>query len=297
VRLDARLRDLFVGASGRTVKHWLESGRVRVGGAIVRRGDVEVGPGDRVELGTPQASFPSLLSLVFEDEQILVVDKPAGLLTIATEHERERTAYRLLADYVGGHGNIPRTTRGGTPRLFIVHRLDRETSGLLVFAKSVAAKRRLQDQFEARSVDRRYVAVVEGAVREDEGVLRSRLREDRNLRVRTARGRSQGREAITRYRVRERGPAATLLELSLHTGRRGQIRAQLAELGHPVVGDRAFGAGQDPVRRVCLHAIRLGFVHPRGHQVAFDSPAPPSFAKLVYRFERAKEPGNPRRIH
>ena len=280
MRLDERLRELFPGASGHTVKQWLERGRVRVGGVIVRRGDVDVSARDRVELGTPQASFPSLLRLVFEDDQILVVDKPPGLLTIATERERERTAYRLLADYLGAHGGST-TARPRAPRLFIVHRLDRETSGLLVFAKSVAAKRRLQSQFEARSVERRYVAVVEGAPSENEGTLRSRLREDRSLRVRRARDRSEGREAITRYRVLERGAATTLVELSLVTGRRGQIRAQLADLGHPIVGDRVSGARHDPARRVCLHATRLGFTHPRGHPVVFESPAPPPFARLV----------------
>ena len=289
MRLDERLSQLFVGASGRTVKHWLEGGRVRVGGAIVRRGDVDVTSGDRVELGAPQASFPSLLRLVFEDDQILVVDKPPGLLTIATERERERTAYRLLAEYVGGHGNATRPGRPDVPRLFIVHRLDRETSGLLVFAKSIAVKRRLQDQFEARGVERRYVAVVEGAPSESEGTLRSRLREDRGLRVRGARRGSEGREAITRYRVLDRGAAMALVELSLVTGRRGQIRAQLAELGHPIVGDRAYGARHDPARRVCLHATRLSFPHPRGHRVVFESPAPPAFARLVRTFGRARD--------
>jgi 23S rRNA pseudouridine1911/1915/1917 synthase len=277
VKLDGRLRELFPGVSGRTLKHWLEGGRVRVGGVIVRRGDVEVAFGDRVELGTPQATFPSLLRLVFEDDQILVADKPPGLLTIATERERERTAYRLLADYVGAHGASTKPKRSGAPRLFIVHRLDRETSGLLVFAKSARAKRWLQNQFEARSVERRYVAVVEGAVRENEGTLRSRLREDRSLRVRRGRDRSEGREAVTHYRVLQRGPATTLLELSLVTGRRGQIRAQLAELGHPIVGDRASGARHDPVRRLCLHATRLGFTHLDGHRVVFASSVPSVF--------------------
>jgi 23S rRNA pseudouridine1911/1915/1917 synthase len=278
VRLDERLRRLFEGASRRTIKHWLEGGRVSVNGDVVRRGDVEVAERDRVELGAPRAVFPARLRLVFEDDDVLVVDKPAGLLTIATERERERTAYRLLAEYVGGHGG---TASPGKPRLFVVHRLDRETSGLLVFAKSVAVKRQLQEQFEARSVERRYVAAVEGAPRESEGTLRSRLGEDRSLRVRGGRGRAGDREAITRYRVLQRGAWASLLELSLVTGRRGQIRVQLAELGHPIVGDRAYGARHDPARRVCLHAIRLGFAHPRGHAAAFESPAPSLFAKLV----------------
>src|SRR5262245_52838354 len=233
---------MFPGASGRTVKQWLERGRVSVDGRVVRRGDVVVEAGARVELGAPQASFPSRLRLVFEDDEILVVDKPPGLLTIATERERERTAYRLLAEYVGAHGGSARAARRGGPRLFIVHRLDRETSGLLVFAKSAPAKHRLQSQFEARSVERRYVAVVEGAVRDPEGTLRTRLRESRDLRVHRTVDRSEGREAITDYRVIGRRPSATLLELSLQTGRRGQIRAQLAELGHPIVGDRASGA-------------------------------------------------------
>ena len=280
MRLDARLRERFAGVSSRTLKHWLEGGRVCVGGVVVRRGDVEVASGDRVELGTPRGKFPPLLRLVFEDDDILVVDKPPGLLTIGTERERERTAYRLLAEYVGAHGRSAPARPGG-PRLIIVHRLDRETSGLLVFAKSGAAKRRLQEQFEARGVERLYVAVVEGVVGEAEGTLKSRLRQDRSLRVRGARASSEGREAITRYRVIERGPATTLVELSLVTGRRGQIRAQLAELGHPIVGDRAYGARHDPLRRVCLHATRLGFVHPRRHPVAFESPAPPALGRLV----------------
>src|SRR5262245_580265 len=142
MRLDRRLREQFPGASGRSVKRWLEDGRVRVRGHVVRRGDVIVAPADRVELGAPPGpSFPPLLRLVFEDDDILVIDKPPGLLTIATERERERTAYRLLADYVGGHGGSHERARRGGPRLFIVHRLDRETSGLLVFAKSPGAKR------------------------------------------------------------------------------------------------------------------------------------------------------------
>ena len=159
--LNDRLRQLYPGSSGRARKRWLTEGRVRVGGRVVRRGDVSVAPDDRVELGAPPGpSFPSTLGLVHEDEDLIVVDKPPGLLTIATERERERTAYRLLAAYVGGHGPSRGGRGRGAPRLFIVHRLDRATSGLLVFAKSAAAKRRLQRQFEARTVERRYVAVV-----------------------------------------------------------------------------------------------------------------------------------------
>jgi 23S rRNA pseudouridine1911/1915/1917 synthase len=242
---------------------------VRVNDAVVRRGDLDLTASDRVALGAPPATFPPALRLVHEDDDLVVVDKPAGLLTIATERERQRTAYRMLADYVGA--------QPGGRRLFIVHRLDRETSGLLVFAKSAAAKRALQAQFEARAVERVYVAVVEGRVAAASGTLRARVAEDpRTLRVHTSR---RGREAVTRYRVVERRPRSTVLELSLETGRRGQIRAQLAALGHPIVGDEAFGSRRDPARRLCLHATRLGFLDGTGHAVTFESPAPDAFKR------------------
>jgi len=261
---------LFPDASRTAVRGWLAAGRVRVDGAVVRRGDAEIAAGARVTLGAPAAPFPSALSLVHEDDDLIVVDKPAGLLTIATERERERTVYRLLFDYV-------RPGARTATRLFIVHRLDRETSGLLVFAKLPAVKRALQAQFAARAVERGYVAVVEGRVRDDAGTLRDRIVEDpTTLRVRTGRG---GREAITDYRVRERRARSTVLELRLRTGRRGQIRAQLAALGHPIVGDRAFGASTDPVRRVCLHASLLAFTDARARPQRFSSPPPPAFAR------------------
>lgn len=273
VQLDQRLRALYPDASGRSLKQWLAASRVRVNGAVVRRGDVPVGADDRVELAAPPPpACPQPLGLLHEDQDILVVDKPSGLLSVATEGERTRTAYRLLRDWV--------TARGPTgARLFIVHRLDRETSGLIVFAKTVSAKRALQSQFAARSVERVYVALVEGVPRTMEGTLTSRLTEDRSLRVRPTSDRRAGREAITRYRVVARRREGTLLELRLVTGRRGQIRAQLAAAGHPIAGDREHGARTDPLRRLALHATRLGFAHPRGGRVVFESPPPPAFGR------------------
>jgi len=271
VSLRERLAALYPGSSRRTVKQWLQAGRVTVNGAVARRGDLPVGPGDRVHLGAPPPpALPPSLRLVHEDADLIVVDKPPGMLTIATERERERTAYHALTRYVAA--------REGR-RVFVVHRLDRETSGLLVFAKSAAAKRALQEQFVARTAERTYVAVVEGRMGDEAGTLRSRLVEDRGLRVRPARG--GGREAITHYRVLARGRDATLVELRLETGRRGQIRVQLAALGHPVVGDVAHGSRRDPLRRLCLHATRLGFTHPRGGVARFESAAPAAFRRLA----------------
>jgi len=260
-----RLGQLFPQASRRSVKHWLQHGRVAVDGEVVRDGRVTVGPAARITLGRHgTVPFPPALGLVHEDDEILVIDKPPGLLTIAAPHERERTAYRLVWDYLAAH----RPSR----RPFIVHRLDRETSGLLVFAKSARAKRHLQSQFEARDVDRAYVAVVEGRVEDEQGTLESRLTQDRTLRVRSG---PRGKPAVTRYRVRARRADRTVLELSLGTGRRHQIRVQLADLGHPIIGDPLHGGRSHRHRRLCLHATRLGFVHPEsGERMRFESAAP-----------------------
>jgi 23S rRNA pseudouridine1911/1915/1917 synthase len=278
VTLRERLHALFPGTSGRTLKQWLERGRVRVNGSVVRRGDVPVPAGDRVELGAPPpAPIPAPLRLVHEDAEIIVIDKPPGLLTIADLSERERTAYRLLRNWLEGRD---------AGRIFIVHRLDRETSGLLVVARTMKAKETLQEQFRTRTPERVYVARVEGAIREETGTLTSKLVEDRSLRVRASRDARLGREAITRYRVIGRDEDTTLLELTLVTGRRGQIRAQLATLGHPIVGDRAYGSRRNPLGRVCLHATRLGFTHPDGRRVVFQSPPPSAF-----RLPRVRRPG------
>lgn len=265
MRLAERLRALFPEASGRRLKQWLMRGRVEVNGRVVRDGTASIAATDRVRLGeSGSVRFPPALDLVYEDEDLLVIDKPAGLLTVASGRDRERTAYRLLWDYL--HAQRP------PRRPFIVHRLDRETSGLLVFAKSEAAKRRLQAQFEARRAERVYVALVDGRVRDEQGTLESRLVQDRSLRVRSGAG---GRQAITRFRVRERRRDSTLLELSLGTGRRHQIRVQLAEHGHPIIGDTAHGGSRGRFGRLCLHATRLGFAHPQsGEPMRFERSTP-----------------------
>lgn len=310
-----------------TLKQWLASGRIQVNGEVVRRGTSEVAPGDRVALAARASAcalieLPGQLRIVHENDRLLVIDKPAGLLTIATAKERDRTAYRFLSTSLaeraaaqnsekgygraatrGREGAYDRAAARGRERehertaahgreegydraeqqhgkaLFIVHRLDRETSGLLVFAKTVSVKHALQEQFAQRTAERVYIAVVEGRVRDDAGILRMRLREDSGLRVRVAPG-QEGRDATTHYRVLARGPDSTRLEVRLETGRRGQIRAHLAAFGHPILGDAAYGSRRDPLRRVCLHASALGFLDGK-EQVKFVSPVPAAFVKRV----------------
>jgi len=265
------LARLLGEASRRTRKQVLAAGRVRVNGTTVRA-DVRLTVGDVVEIAAKEAvvALPAGVRLVHEDDELVVVDKPAGLLTIATAHERERTLYAAL------------TARARPGRVFIVHRLDRAASGLLVFARSPLAKERLQAQFASHAVERTYFAVIEGRPAQASGTVRSRLLDDAPGRVRETRDPGRGRPAVTHWRVVGAGARHALVEVRLETGRRNQIRVHLAGIGHPIAGDAAYGARTDPFRRLALHAHVLGFDHPRtAARLRFVSPAPRGFAKLA----------------
>ncbi len=209
--------------------------------------------------------------IVHEDDEVVVLEKPAGLLTIATATERSRTAYAWLRQ---------RLVRRRPPeRLFIVHRLDREASGLLVFAKSPSAKQRLQAQFSERTAGRVYLALVEGRWPSDRETMRSRLYESKSFKVHEARTGDGGRLAVTHVLVVQRGPRSTLLEVRLDTGRKHQIRVHLASRGHPIVGDLRYGSTRRD--RLALHATRLAFDHPEtGERLEFQSPAPARLTRL-----------------
>jgi 23S rRNA pseudouridine1911/1915/1917 synthase len=204
----------------------------------------------------------------------MVVDKPPGLLTMATEKERRKTAYALLFDHVKG--------KKPTEKIFIVHRLDREASGLLVFAKKESAKWHLQEQFKNHRANRSYVAVVEGRVRRDAYTIRSLLAENAVHRAYTTKDPKRGKLAVTHIRVLKRSSRKTLVEVRLESGRKHQIRAHLAEQGHPIVGDKPYGSRTNPLCRLALHAQNLKFKHPRTLEVMeFCSPCPGSFMSQV----------------
>jgi 23S rRNA pseudouridine1911/1915/1917 synthase len=210
------------------------------------------------------------IRIVYEDASLIVVDKPAGLLTMATDSERAKTAYAALRAYANN--------KKPQEKIFIVHRLDREASGLLVFAKTIQAKERLQDQFKDHSAGRKYVALAEGRIAEDDFTIRSYLAENAAFHVYSTRKRGAGKPAVTHVHVLKREAKTTLLEVQLETGRKHQIRAHLAERGHPVVGDKTYGARSNPFKRLALHAARLAFRHPdTGKPVQFESRYPKSF--------------------
>lgn len=246
-----------------------------VEGQTATRFDHQLLPGQMV---TVTGSVPEEVKLPFpilyEDEEILVVDKPAGLLSMANERERYRTAYRMATDYMSR-----KNPRG---RVFIVHRLDRDTSGVLLFAKSEAVKRAYQDNWGELVRRRGYLAVVEGRMEKAQGTVRSRLRETTAHRVYSAAPGQDGREAVTRFTLQESGKRYSLLEVDIDTGRKNQIRVHMADLGHPVVGDRKYGAAASPLNRLCLHAHILELVNPvTGRDMLFKAPVPKDFYRLV----------------
>ncbi|HEY2381647.1 MAG TPA: RluA family pseudouridine synthase [Terriglobia bacterium] len=210
------------------------------------------------------------LKIVFEDDSLIVVDKPEGLLTMATDTERSKTAYAILRHYLN--------SKKPPDQLFIVHRLDREASGLLVFAKSPNAKEHLQDQFKAHTAGRRYVAVVEGRVKADDFTIRSYLTENAAYRVYSTKNTRMGKLAVTHVHVLKRNAKNTVVEVRLETGRKHQIRVHLAENGYPIVGDKNYGSRTNPIRRLALHGAHLDFRHPvTGRLMQFDSVQPQSF--------------------
>lgn len=257
------------GQSRNSVKHLLSRGQVLVDGTPRRQFDLPLAPGQSVTL-LPQAKLP--FPILYEDGGLLVIDKPAGLLTIAAGDRRSRTALRLTADFL--------RSRDERSRLFLVHRLDRDTSGVLLFAKDPALRDALQEDWNTLVKRRGYVAVAEGEALPDHGVCRSKLAENAAHRVYSVRGR-QGREAVTRYRVLRRRNGYSLLDVEIETGRKNQIRAHLSELGCPVAGDEKYGARRDPLGRLALHAGELVLTDPRdGRLLSFTSPVPRGFRRM-----------------
>jgi 23S rRNA pseudouridine1911/1915/1917 synthase len=224
-------------------------------------------------MGYDRSVWIDKLEVIAEDEVIVVIDKPAGLLTMATEKEKTRTAYAVLRAYLNN--------KKPPEKLFIVHRLDREASGLVVFAKSPESKERLQAQFKDHSAGRRYVAVVHGRVKEDAFTVKSNLAENAAFRVYSTQNRRLGKLAVTHVKVLKRNSKTTLVEVRLETGRKHQIRVHLAERGHPIVGDKAYGSTLNPIRRLALHGVRLEFKHPvSGEHKTLVSNYPKEFNRL-----------------
>lgn len=214
------------------------------------------------------------LKILYEDADIIVIDKPAGLLSMASDKEKVYTAYHQLTDYV--RRNDPDN------RIFIVHRLDRDTSGVMLFAKNEEVKHALQDDWKELVVDRAYVAVVEGKIETVEGTVKSWLKETKTKLMYSSSLPEDGLEAISHYKVLQSSAEYSLLEIRLETGRKNQIRVHMKDLGHSIVGDKKYGARSNPLGRLGLHAHILAFHHPVTQQIMrFETEVPKKFSRLI----------------
>jgi len=221
--------------------------------------------------------------ILYEDRDILVVDKPAGLLTMGTDSDKTRTAYFFLTDYVRKGYSKSRN------RIFIVHRLDRETSGVVIFAKNIEAKVRLQDQW--KYTEKKYLAVVHGQCARMSGTITTYLAENKAHIVYSTSDRTRGKLSTTGYKVLKQTKDSALLELDLWTGRKHQIRVHLAGIGHAVIGDRKYGKEDRDHTRLALHARSISFKHPFSRQqLTFEAQVPVYFNRLVGKVELKNEP-------
>lgn len=224
------------------------------------------------EKSSPQKR-PHGLNIIFEDDDIIVVNKPAGLLTVATDKEKRKTAYALLSDYV--------KTEDPDNKIFIVHRIDRETSGLLLFAKNEEIKRKIQETWITTIKERTYIAAVEGEIKRESGTITSYLNESKAFIVYSSQNPKAGKKAITHYKTLKSNKDFSLLQVNLETGRKHQIRVHMQDIGHPVVGDTKYGSKTKPIGRLALHAQGLVFTHPKTNELcSFETGIPEKFNQL-----------------
>tara|TARA_Y100000768_G_scaffold92325_1_gene66644 strand:- start:2137 stop:3006 length:870 start_codon:yes stop_codon:yes gene_type:complete len=262
-----------------TLRKMLTAGRVMVDGNIIHKAKFLVPNGANISISDKDTATKSSppptakkqnprIKILFEDEHIIIVNKQAGLLSVATNKMEPDTLHSRVVNYL--------KSQNEKSWAFIVHRLDRETSGVMIFAKHKRHKEYLQEQFARREVHRIYHALVEGKPQTDRGTIHEWLLEDKFLRVKTVKkNHPQAKEAITHYSVEDNDEFASLIQLTIETGRRHQIRVGLANLGCPVVGDSDHGAEGNPIGRIALHASSLEFLHPETDDpVRFEAPIP-----------------------
>lgn len=269
-----------IPAKGRNkIKGILMRGQVTVDEKVVTRHDHPLSSGQQVKVHTvPQGPSAHVelfhgVRILFEDDDVLVIDKPPGLLSIASETELERTAYHVMTDYV--------QRKNPQDRIFIVHRLDRETSGVMMFAKNETVKKLLQDSWKEVVYERSYVAVVAGQVTPPAGTISTWLKETKTHLIYVSANSEEAQWAETHYETLRTSKDYTLLEVRLDTGRKNQIRVHMQHIGHSIVGDKRYGGHVDPIGRLGLHARVLSFRHPvTQRELRFATDVPKAFMRL-----------------
>ena len=265
------------GISRSKAKSIMAGGGGRVDRAVVKQFDYELQPGMRVEISRrkPKNELSSkFVRIVYEDSQIIVIEKAIGILSMASMNH-PYCVKTILDEY------FRRTHQKCTAH--VVHRLDRDTSGLLVYAKTQRAEQILENNWQSIVTDRRYVALVSGRMEEKEGVVRSWLKDNKAYFTYSSETDNGGKYAVTHFKTIKAADRYSLVDLKLETGRKNQIRVHMKDLNHPVCGDIKYGNGDDPIGRLALHAFRLNFFHPiTGESLRFETPYPKNFLSVFH---------------
>ena len=266
----------FPNLSRNAVKSILSGHFVAVNGAPVSQYNLKLSKDDEVIVSKQRISKKKRqdLPIIFEDNELIVINKPSGLLTIPSDNEKGRTAYRMVNDYV--------QQKDKHNRIFVVHRLDEDTSGVLMFAKNSKIKDILQKEWSDIVLARGYYAIVEGKMEKQEATLVNYLKENSLNLMYVTNNKNEGKKCITQYKVLKTNKNYSLLDINIDTGRKNQIRVQLGHIRHHVIGDDKYGNPADPIKRLGLHAYRLKFVHPVTKKIyEFKTEIPKEFLKIL----------------
>ncbi len=274
------------GLNRSQIRHIIASQQVSVGGAPTTLFAFKLYPEDEVVVSRDRIARKNRhdIPILYEDEDIIAIDKPSGLLSVATEHEKGRTAYRMVSDYV--------TSKNHDARIFVVHRLDEDTSGVLVFAKNYEVREALQNNWQSIVTKRGYYAIVEGEDCSSSKHLEDYLMQDNFQLVYVTKNKTKGKLAVTDFAKIAAKGGYSLLDVNISSGRKNQIRVQLGNIGHYVIGDDKYGEPSDPLHRLGLHAYELEFTNPLNNKkYDIKSPMPESFKSLMFkdRSEKVKK--------
>ena len=259
--------------SKKTIKNYIKNRMVQVNSKVVTNSSYILNSGDKIEISYNKKIIPEYsLDILYEDDYLIAINKPNGLLSIANDKEKEVTAYRMVSNY------IKQTNKN--KYIFVVHRLDQETSGILLFCKNEKIRDKMQDNWNTIVKKRGYVAIVDGIITGHD-TIHTYLLENREQFVYSSKNK-EGKEAITHYHAIKNNNNYSLLQVFIDTGRRNQIRVHLSELGYPIVGDKKYKCKTNPIKRLCLHANILEFIHPVSKKlIHIESNIPKEFEKII----------------
>jgi 23S rRNA pseudouridine1911/1915/1917 synthase len=261
---------LKLNKSRKEIKSLLKYGNIYINGKSTTQYDHKLFIGQKITIRQSKVNN-KLLDIMYEDENIIVINKPYGLLSISTDNEKDNTAYKMVMEYL--KFNNPNS------KVFIVHRLDRDTSGILLFAKNEKIKHMLQNNWDSIVKKRTYIAVVEGNVEKNSDTITSWLKEV-NLMVYSS-SKGEGQKAVTHYKKLKSNDKYSLLEINIETGRKNQIRVHMKDINHSIIGDKKYGSNINPIKRLALHANTLEFINPINKELMrFESDIPNEFLKL-----------------